>query len=263
MTMSLTRDICFEGILGGSHTLPKKTSPGHTMSLHGAPASAPPFLENPGHKAKAKHVPGKRGSGSHKRRWGTLVEAAKSGRVGRLIARSRSEDSVCNANATSPSESDSNPSLAEAFPFGALAALRKKRKKFSGSRSKNGSDDSKSANLSTISGVYGDKHSKFLKRASSVPVRTGDVREPVVEECIEVMEARVVEVAATEAPAIRVQAAPTTAATPEEPLLLTTSTTTQPSPSTIQPAKSRNGAMMPNLPGVQPLSGHTLHHGWL
>lgn len=34
--------------------------------------------------------------GSHKRKWGTLIEAAKSGSVSRFIGRSRSEDSVCN-----------------------------------------------------------------------------------------------------------------------------------------------------------------------
>lgn len=229
------------------------------MSLHGPPSSAPPFIDSGrSHKNGAKHPTGKRGSGSHKRRWGTLVEAAKSGRVGRLIARSRSEDSVCNANATSPSESDSNPSLAEAFPFGALAALRKKRKKFSGSRSKNGSTDSKTANLSTISGGYGDKSSKFLKRASSVPVRSADVREKIEEVCPPLPEVEP-EVAPPrlDPPVIQVQEAP------EEPILLTTSTTTQPSPTSIQPSKPRNGAMLPNLPGVQPLSGHTLHHGWL
>lgn len=112
---------------------------------------------------------------SHKRRWGTLIEAAKAGRVSRLIGRSRSEDSVCNSNCgqdhshsnSPPSEenatespSDSNPSLDQAgnehveehhtqpqppphhhehhevtgHVLGALAALRRKRKKFSDSR---------------------------------------------------------------------------------------------------------------------------------
>lgn len=32
---------------------------------------------------------------SHKRRWGTIIEAARAARVSRLIGRSRSEDSVC------------------------------------------------------------------------------------------------------------------------------------------------------------------------
>lgn len=238
------------------------------MSLHGPPSSAPPFHDNHGHKSKAKHAAGKRGSGSHKRRWGTLVEAAKAGRVGRLIARSRSEDSVCNANAMSPSESDSNPSLAEAFPFGALAALRKKRKKFSGSRSKNGSSDSKTGNLSTISGGYGEKHTKCLKRASSVPVRSAEVRELPDEEIKQISDALKMEPPSPRAktPTILVQSTPPTVAPPaqNEPLLLTTSTTTQPSPTTVQPSKPRNGAAtLPNLPGVQPVSGHTLQHGWL
>lgn len=107
---------------------------------------------------------------SHKRRWGTLIEAAKAGRVSRLIGRSRSEDSVCNSQCgqdhshsnSPPSEenatespSDSNPSLDQTgqdheeppapphhtehhevtgHVLGALAALRRKRKKFSDSR---------------------------------------------------------------------------------------------------------------------------------
>ncbi|XP_038108644.1 transient receptor potential-gamma protein isoform X1 [Culex quinquefasciatus] len=67
--------------------------------------------------------------GSHKRRWGTLIEAAKHGSVSRFIGRSRSEDSVCGGGgghrgesgthsnspasdeAITESPSDSNPSL--------------------------------------------------------------------------------------------------------------------------------------------------------
>lgn len=104
---------------------------------------------------------------SHKRRWGTLIEAAKAGKVSRLIGRSRSEDSVCNSHCRenghnhshsnspasddngSASNSDSNPSLDTAgrnestrehhhheshgLAHG-LALLKKKRKKFSASR---------------------------------------------------------------------------------------------------------------------------------
>jgi len=240
--------------------LPKKTST-HTMSLHGPPASAPPFLDNPIHKPKtAKHSAAKRGSGSHKRRWGTLVEAAKAGKVGRLISRSRSEDSVCNSNPLSHSESDSNPSLVEAFPFGALAALRKKRKKFSGTRSKNGSTESKATDLSTISGGYSDK-SKCLKRASSVPMRSVEIKETVEEES-EVCDSG--KELTPPPPNILVEPCSTAASnSANEPLLLTTSTSTQPSPTTVQPSKPRNGSMLPNLPGIQPLSGHNLHHGWL
>lgn len=108
--------------------------------------------------------------GSQKKRWGTLIEAAKTG-SSRFIGRSRSEDSVCNtgpprhesvSNSNSPasdeaiteSPTDSNPSLdrpdidqsssntqktKSSHPyyhlhFGALAALKRKRKKFSNSR---------------------------------------------------------------------------------------------------------------------------------
>lgn len=101
-------------------------------------------------------------SHSHKRRWGTLIEAAKTGKVSRLIGRSRSEDSVCNncrenghnhSHSNSPASddnnsvrsTDSNPSLdvpdnpveKEREHHGlahGLALLRKKRKKFSASR---------------------------------------------------------------------------------------------------------------------------------
>lgn len=39
---------------------------------------------------------------SHKRRWGTIIEAARAARVSRLIGRSRSEDSVCDHARPSP-----------------------------------------------------------------------------------------------------------------------------------------------------------------
>lgn len=67
----------------------------------------------------------KRSSLMHKRRWGTLIEAAKSGSA-RFMGRSRSEDSVCNTNriesisqsnspgsddVTTDNQTDSNPSL--------------------------------------------------------------------------------------------------------------------------------------------------------
>lgn len=101
---------------------------------------------------------------SHKRRWGTLIEAAKAGRVSRLIGRSRSEDSVCNSQCHDHSHSNSPPSEVEtgvidspsdsnqsfeqpdtpasleehhettSHVMSALAALRRKRKKFSDSR---------------------------------------------------------------------------------------------------------------------------------
>ncbi|PSN40409.1 Transient receptor potential-gamma protein [Blattella germanica] len=143
-------------------------------------------------------------SSSHKRRWGTLIEAAKSGRVSRLIGRSRSEDSVCNSHcrnnhnvqcsnhshSNSPasddvteSPSDSNPSLAEApgetvihtgIGSGALAALRKRRKKFSSSRNSNVEDSgSNPVPPQVCCVVKGSK--KQLQRASSVPTRASEV----------------------------------------------------------------------------------------
>ncbi|KAK3924953.1 Transient receptor potential-gamma protein, partial [Frankliniella fusca] len=96
------------------------------------------------------------GPGPHKRRWGTLIEAARSGRVGRLISRSRSEDSVCNGSRgagaglhrgrghpqhRSNSEEATDTDSAEGLGLGlghplasALAALKRKRHKFSTSR---------------------------------------------------------------------------------------------------------------------------------
>nr|QDR50957.1 Transient receptor potential-gamma [Heliconius melpomene] len=45
---------------------------------------------------------GPRRKPSHKRRWGTIIEAARAARVSRLIGRSRSEDSVCDHARPSP-----------------------------------------------------------------------------------------------------------------------------------------------------------------
>lgn len=38
----------------------------------------------------------------HKRRWGTIIEAARAARMSRFIGRSRSEDSVCDHARPSP-----------------------------------------------------------------------------------------------------------------------------------------------------------------
>lgn len=337
------------GILGGSHTFPKKSNHLH-MSLHGMPhpSSAPPFtqsssLETPtsSHKSFSKLAPkfhaSKRNSG-HKRRWGTLIEAAKSGKVSKLINRSRSEDSVCNSNtqhSNSPgsddniteSQSDSNPSLAETFGSGlssiqsgltsfglgsgALAALRRKRKKFSASRSKNNSNDSKNVSLTTISGGCSSselKNKKMLKRASSVPTKHSEISHAVrfhddppkenvtpstTEESVETYagnadsgissktqsdkseilrtaNSQEQPAASSSSAAVSVPPPPTiqiqspSAHSPQQPVLLTTSTINQPSLSTAQPFKSRNGsAVLPNLPGIQPVSGHNMSHGWL
>lgn len=148
--------------------------------------------------------------GSHKTsssKWGTLIKA---GSVSRFMGRSRSEDSVCNAppngqmesvsQSNSPvtddgiteSPTDSNPSLdrpdieASAgkttssshgtghFHFGALAALKRRRKKFSNSRhaspiqqegAKASANVQQERKLSSASRA-------ILQRASSVPART-------------------------------------------------------------------------------------------
>ncbi|GJQ65198.1 hypothetical protein Trydic_g7337 [Trypoxylus dichotomus] len=145
---------------------------------------------------------------SHKRRWGTLIEAAKAGKVSRLIGRSRSEDSVCNSHcrennhnhshshSNSPasedniteSPSDSNPSIDQVCnqsshtePHGlaaGLSLLKKKRKKFSASR--NTSPVVVPPNpvehaIAVCIGKSNKKVSQVLKRASSVPTRVPEV----------------------------------------------------------------------------------------
>ncbi|XP_031341305.1 transient receptor potential-gamma protein isoform X1 [Photinus pyralis] len=149
----------------------------------------------------------KRGS-AHKRRWGTLIEAAKSGKVSRLIGRSRSEDSVCNStcrenghnhshsHSNSPasddngsvSPSDSNPSL-DIVPHdlppppedhhhgltSGLLLLKKKRKKFSASRNASPVVQPHNAIERALATSSGKMSKKALHRASSVPVRVSEV----------------------------------------------------------------------------------------
>ncbi|XP_045763146.1 transient receptor potential-gamma protein-like isoform X1 [Maniola jurtina] len=108
----------------------------------------------------------------HKRRWGTIIEAARAARVSRLIGRSRSEDSVCDHARPSPSGSERSDSGSDSqrspervtrsgplHPLSALAALKRKRKKFSDSR--RAAEGARAA-----SGA-----SEALQRASSVPAR--------------------------------------------------------------------------------------------
>ncbi|XP_025831797.1 transient receptor potential-gamma protein [Agrilus planipennis] len=154
-------------------------------------------------------------SSSHKRRWGTIIEAAKTGKVSRLIGRSRSEDSVCNSNcqenghhhhsrshSNSPasddngsSASDSNPSLdnAERPVHGehqehhnhhsivsGLALLKKKRKKFSASRNTSPvvippNEAAIEQAVAVCIGKNNKKISQVLQRASSVPTRVSEV----------------------------------------------------------------------------------------
>ncbi|XP_047023528.1 transient receptor potential-gamma protein-like [Helicoverpa zea] len=108
---------------------------------------------------------------SHKRRWGTIIEAARAARVSRLIGRSRSEDSVCDHARQSPSGSERSDSGSDSqrsperttrsgplHPLSALAALKRKRKKFS---------DSRRAGAEARAAIGPEA----LQRASSVPAR--------------------------------------------------------------------------------------------
>ncbi|XP_048519187.1 transient receptor potential-gamma protein-like, partial [Dendroctonus ponderosae] len=145
-------------------------------------------------------------TGSHKRRWGTLIEAAKTGKVSRLIGRSRSEDSVCNnckenghnhSHSNSPasdengsiSGTDSNQSMENTsrdqdhpepelhgLAHG-LALLKKKRKKFSASRNTSPIVVPNSTISETISKKCMPPKNipQVLKRASSVPTRVPEV----------------------------------------------------------------------------------------
>lgn len=267
------------GILGSCQTLPKKSNNLY-RSLYGssgqtpfAPPSNPGTPSSSSHKSVSKLTPkfhaSKSGSG-RKRRWGTLIDAAKSGKVSKLINRSRSEDSVCNSRPyrsstgagsdENVSESDSNPSLADAFgsglsafgfgQSGPLSVLRRKRKK-SSSRMKE-ADESKTAGLNTISGGRPRSEAfsseKLLKRASSVPARNSDPRGVrFTQTTPEEMEK---ERCSTEEPA---NAEEKEAARPSD---------AEPSPG--RAFKSRNGtAVLSNLPGIQPVSGHNISHGWL
>ncbi|XP_045492215.1 transient receptor potential-gamma protein-like [Colias croceus] len=107
----------------------------------------------------------------HKRRWGTIIEAARAARVSRLIGRSRSEDSVCDHARPSPSGSERSDSGSDSqrspervsrsgplHPLTALAALKRKRKKFSDSRRQ-------------AEAARGTSGAEALQRASSVPAR--------------------------------------------------------------------------------------------
>ncbi|CAH2092331.1 unnamed protein product [Euphydryas editha] len=115
----------------------------------------------------------------HKRRWGTIIDAARAARVSRLIGRSRSEDSVCDNGRPSPSGSERSESGSDSqrspervtrsgplHPLSALAALKRKRKKFSDSR--RAAEDARSP-----AGM-----AEALQRASSVPARAPPVAPP-------------------------------------------------------------------------------------
>ncbi|XP_044255453.1 transient receptor potential-gamma protein isoform X2 [Tribolium madens] len=234
---------------------------------------------------------------SHKRRWGTLIEAAKTGKVSRLIGRSRSEDSVCNncrenghnhshSHSNSPASddngsvrsrsTDSNPSLdvpdhrepeLHGLAHG-LALLKKKRKKFSASR-----------NTSPIVPPPREvasvkkppkKIPQVLKRASSVPTRVPEViqkasRNDNPQDSVEIP----ISAPPTLTPSTTEESVTAVGQNPGasiEPLLCYSSSSNQATGSSQTPEeefKSHNSQSLPKLPGVIPLSGHNGPTGWL
>ncbi|XP_075213272.1 transient receptor potential cation channel gamma isoform X4 [Lycorma delicatula] len=195
---------------------------------------------------------------SRKRRWDSLIEAAKSGRVGRLINRSRSEDSVCNGNnggrlRHSPlsdnnvTDTDSNPSLMEnREPSLGLSILRHKRLVFSSSR------NSKGETGSSLDSKEPTQLKSKLKRASSVPARGTE------QESVEHTESH--EQTQSQQQSVDIQ--PQTILTPST---TEESVTTGNDNSNSDPTKRHNGlvTVIPNLPGIQPVSGHNVSAGWL
>ncbi|XP_011684568.1 PREDICTED: transient receptor potential-gamma protein [Wasmannia auropunctata] len=284
------------GIFGPSATA--KKSP-HHISTNSVPGLA----------SGSRQVHGARSS-SRKKRWGTLIEAAKAGRVSRLIGRSRSEDSVYSpasedGGSRSEGSSDSKSSLEGAghdvqsaqhsqhhshhahhpahqeahhgFTHGlgpALAALRRKRKKFSASRlstpamtSSTNTNPAESSAMSSVATVLAARiagpSKKQLQRASSVPTRG-----PELTPQSSVMLARRHEVTQSQQPSLdvveitneRINAqpgvVPLTPSTTEESVVA--------SGSTSNTAK-RNGSatQLQRLPGIEPISGHDVSTGWL
>ncbi|KAK7868642.1 hypothetical protein R5R35_008449 [Gryllus longicercus] len=300
------------GIFGGPGSTPKK-SPHHTHSSNNVPANGDHAHRVLSRLAPRFHI---KRSSSHKRRWGTLIEAAKSGRVSRLIGRSRSEDSVCNSHcphhnngscsihshSNSPasddniteSPSDSNPSLVDASVGGggsigirlsALEALKRKRKKFSASRNVNVTDVA--SDVITQKGVCcvakGSK--KQLQRASSVPTRASESvtvtshRHDQVQSQQQSVELNPVqhEILTPSTTEESVVANPGTSGVQGSSSLSThqtrirssaTAGKSQDAPSQKPPPpenKPHNGSVvvLPNLPGIQPVSGHNVSAGWL
>ncbi|XP_046673620.1 transient receptor potential-gamma protein [Homalodisca vitripennis] len=196
---------------------------------------------------------------SRKRKWDSLIEATKFGKVGKLINRSRSEDSVCNGkngegrNSQSPlsdennlTDTDSNPSLIENKDNSSLSMLKHKRKIFSTSRNPPGeggsSLDSKDHKI----------FKKQLKRASSVPTR---VVEPVLPAKHEQTQSQ------QQSVDIQQQAMLTPSTTEES---VTPGAAGNDTNGSSAEFKNRNGlvTVLPNL-GIQPVSGHNVSAGWL
>ncbi|CAH2979148.1 unnamed protein product [Chilo suppressalis] len=151
-------------------------------SLSDGGAAPPPASS---HSHSHSHSHGRRKPAPHKRRWGTIIEAARAARVSRFIGRSRSEDSVCDHSRHSPSGSERSESGSDSqrspergsgritgplHPLSALAALKRKRKKFSDSR--RAAEEARASGAATA-GPGGTRGAglEALQRASSVPAR--------------------------------------------------------------------------------------------
>ncbi|RVE42536.1 hypothetical protein evm_012816 [Chilo suppressalis] len=152
-------------------------------SLSDGGAAPPPASS---HSHSHSHSHGRRKPAPHKRRWGTIIEAARAARVSRFIGRSRSEDSVCDHSRHSPSGSERSESGSDSqrspergsgritgplHPLSALAALKRKRKKFSDSR--RAAEEEARASGAATAGPGGTRGAgpEALQRASSVPAR--------------------------------------------------------------------------------------------
>ncbi|XP_011266803.1 transient receptor potential-gamma protein [Camponotus floridanus] len=260
----------------------------------------------PGLATGPQQIRGIRGS-SRKKRWGTLIEAAKAGRVSRLIGRSRSEDSVYSpasedGGSRSEGSSDSKSSLEMAsqdvqstqhshhshshhahhhethhmFSHGlgpALAALRKKRKKFSSSRSSTpamtSSTNTNPADSSTIHSVATVLASKVcskkqLQRASSVPTRGPEItpQSSITTRRHEVIQSQqpsfeVIEVASISEQQNVVSSIPLTPSTTEESVAASVPT------SKFTARRNGSATTQLHLPGIEPISGHDVSTGWL
>ncbi|XP_049865571.1 transient receptor potential-gamma protein-like isoform X1 [Pectinophora gossypiella] len=223
----------------------------------------------------ASAAPQRRKPQPHKRRWGTIIEAARAARVSRLIGRSRSEDSVCDHARQSPSGSERSDSGSDSqrspergsrgsrgsgalHPLSALAALKRKRKKFSDSR--------------RAAEERARAPPESLQRASSVPARpTAYVAPPPT---------------SLTTPAPPVHRPPPVEPAPQpdtasarggsrEPLLASLDDDAhkeacgqcgcESSGAAPLPARCGRCAALARLAGVTPLAGHAPHHsaGWL
>ncbi|XP_076619198.1 transient receptor potential cation channel gamma isoform X3 [Colletes latitarsis] len=235
---------------------------------------------------------GIRGSSS-KKRWENIIEAAKAGRVSRLIGRSRSEDSVYSptfedGGSRSEGSTDSKSSLETpgheiqphhshhshhheahhvfAHGLGALAALRKKRKKFSASRSSTPATRSTNGSnpLNPIASAFISRVSRKqpLHRASSVPARGPELgQQPIPPRRHEGTQSQQPSIdtpegaSVNEQPAV-VTAVPLTPSTTEESMIASGS---------ISVTMKRNGSatQLQRLQGIELISGHDVSGGWL